>query len=147
MYFISCLIFIATIILGLWFGNSLPLFLDQTFPTVFGLVIVPTLFFSISAYSLNSIIITLNAAKNSKPSLLAQRVFNSCGNMALFIGITVTLVNLMSIGYNWSNSPSDGYLSVAIATAIMSTFIGLVVKVLCLAGFYRVQGHEKQPGV
>ncbi|MBT0588114.1 hypothetical protein [Alteromonas oceanisediminis] len=142
MYFISCLIFIATIILGLWFGNSLPLFLDQTFPTILGLVIVPTMFFAISIHSFNSIKITIKAVKKSETNLLAQRVFHSCGNVGLLIGITVTLINFISIGYNWSDSPSAGYLSVAISTAIMSTFIGLVVKVLCLVGFYRVQGYE-----
>ena len=47
----------------------------------------------------------------------------------------------MSIGYNWSNTADSGYLGVAVATVIMSTFIGLVVKVLCVVGFYRVQGE------
>jgi hypothetical protein len=136
------LVFIATVILGLWFGNSLPLFLDQTFPTILGLVIIPTLFFSLSTHSFNSLKITFRAVKKFEPSLLGQRVFNSCGNIALLVGITVTLINAISIGYNWGSSPSAGYLSVAIATAIMSTFIGLVVKVLCLVGFYRVQGSE-----
>jgi len=71
----------------------------------------------------------------------AQHVLRSCGNIALLVGITVSLINLMSIGYNWSNTADSGYLGVAVATVIMSTFIGLVVKVLCVVGFYRIQGE------
>ena len=142
MYFISCLIFVATTILAIWFGNSLSLFLDQTFPTIFGLVLVPTLFFTVSTNSINAIKITFRAVKKTEPNIVAQRVFNSCGNIALFIGIAITLVNLMSIGYNWGDSPSVAYIGAAFSTAIMSTFIGLVIKILCLAGFYRVQGCE-----
>jgi len=141
LFFISFFVFIATIFLALWFGRSLSLFTDQTFPTILLLVTVPTIGFSAALHSLSSIKTTINAVRKSESNSLAQHVLRSCGNIALLVGVTVSIINLMSIGYNWSNTADSGYLGVAVATVIMSTFIGLVVKVLCVVGFYRVQGE------
>ncbi|MGB0833189.1 MAG: hypothetical protein ACPGR2_01570 [Psychrobium sp.] len=141
MFFVSCFVFIATLVLALWFGRSLSLFTDQTFPTILLLVIVPTICFTAALHSFSSIKTAINAVRKSESNKLAQHVFHSCGNVALLVGVTISLINLMSIGYNWSNTANSGYLGVAIATVIMSTFIGLVVKVLCAVGFYRLQGE------
>jgi hypothetical protein len=125
--------------MAVWFGNLHPMFMDQTFPTVLGLVVVPTLFFTLSLHSLDTVKLTLKAVIGKEANAKAQYVLTSVGKIALLNGFIVTLINLMSIGYHWHDSPSASYLGAAFATAIMSSVIGLVINLFCLVGFYRVK--------
>ncbi len=140
MFFLSFFIFLGTLILGFWFGNSLGLFTDLTFPTILLLVLLPSITFTIYANSLSAIKQSFADLNSGGKSLIAQKVLKCFGNTSLLIGIAVTLLNILSIAFNWGTPVTPAYLAAAFSTALLSSFIGLVIKICCVVGFYKAQG-------
>ena len=160
MYFLSCLIFIAFMIWGFWLGSSLELFSDLGFPTVLALVLLPSLVFTIASTSLQSFKLTvkilcegegegegeekekIKEKRNSKQLNKAKIVLKSLGNTSFTIGFLVAMLNAMSLGFNLNDKVSISHLSIGISQVLMSIFIGLVIKVICSVGTYKLEFNE-----
>ena len=156
MYFLSCLIFIAFMTWGFWLGSSLELFSDLGFPTVLMLVLLPSLVFTIASTSLQSLKLTVKilcegegkgeekrkGKRSSEQLNKAKIVLKSLGNISFSIGFLVALLNAMSLGFNLNDKVSTSYLSIGISQVLMSIFIGLIIKIICSVGTYKLDFNE-----
>ena len=110
------------------------------------IVLVPTIFFAIGAYSWDTYVKTLSVPfgdpENCDQSELVEvsKCLNNMGNMTVvmgivgtFIGIILTL-NYMQLGVN---------IAPAIAIAVVTLFYGFLFKALCMFASSRVEKYIK----